>query len=356
MNVSSVSASSNGSLSPSTQNASIVTRMTYDGLGNVKTLTEGIKHLSNGTEDDSSERVTTYGYDALGRQTSVKLSSVPVYNGISTDVDVSGSAVTSNSTAQTPTTQVVYDTLGNEIGSKDAAGNWTYNVYDQLGRMLYQIDAMGYVTGYTYDAFGNKRTTTRYNNQISGTITGGTLTDLQVTSVNSSGATIAVTNVSGSSTVSISTSSQGLDRTITSTYDRDNRIVQVSQSSVFTFLPGPQDSSNQTFMASPTTSYAYNAFGQVVSTGQLVNPGTNTWNYSYTYYNQTGSKAAAVDADGYLTAYQYDAEGNLTDQYEYFNPASGVSISGYTAPATTSTRIGKRSISTTSWTARSPRS
>jgi len=314
-----------------TATVSIVSRMTYDGLGNVKTLTEGIEHSSNGTEDTSHERVTTYGYDPLGRQTSVTLPSVPVYNGISTtEVDTAGSLVGANSTPTIITTQVTYNTLGDEIASRDAAGNYSYKAYDQLGRVIYEIDAMSYVTGYTYDAFGNKRTTTRYANTLVGSISGTTLTDLRA-----SGTTITAINGGASSTVTVSVNSSQ-DRTVTTTYDSDNRATQVTQPAVFAFVPNVQAAGGQTFTAAPTTSYTYNAFGQVVRTGQLVNPNTSTWAYSYSYYDQVGNKAADVNADGYLTTYKYDAEGNLTDQIEYAQAVSGASISNQPAPTPSS--------------------
>jgi YD repeat-containing protein len=350
VSVTNVTTSGNALLAtPTTSPVSIVTRMTYDSLGNVKTLTEGIEHYSSGTENSFYQRLTTYGYDALGRQVSVTLPAVPVYNGIGSDnVDAAGSNVGPNSTLPTTplTTHVVYDTLGNEIASEDAAGNWSYKIYDQLGRVTYQIDALNYITGNTYDAFGNQLTTTRYNNPLTGSITGSSLTDLQLQSINGNVATIAVSNGASSSTVQVTASS--LDRTITTAYDRDNRVLQVSQPAVYTFLPTANAAGGSTFTASPTTFYHYNAFGQVVRTAVLadtkgnpitnpdVNSGANIWTYSYTYYDQVGNKIADVNAGGFLTTYQYDAEGNLTDHYEYAQAISSASISAYSAPTASS--------------------
>ena len=328
--------------------ASIVTLMMYDGLGNVTTLTEGVEGFSNGTRNTTNSRVTTYGYDALGRQTSVALPSVPVYNGISSDtvvVSESGTAIGSNSSLPPLTTQVVYDTLGDEIASKDAGNNWTYRVYDQLGRVVYQIDALNFVTGYTYDAFGNQRTTTRYNTTLSTTatggttasITGGTLLGFQVTATNGNNATITVTNSNGASSVTSQVyvvAASGQDRTITTNYDLDNRVSQVTQPQVFSFdlLTNESGGQQPSFTAAPTIQYTYNAFGQVVRTATLVNPtGTASWAYSFAYYDQAGNKTADINADGYLTTYQYDAEGNLTNQYEY---AQALTVNGATSTTT----------------------
>src|SRR6185312_2646556 len=301
--------------------------------------------------------------DALGRQTSVTLPSVPIYNGISTaEVDESG-GITANSTPQSATAHGVYNTLGDEIASNDANGNWTYKVYDSLGRVTYQIDALNNVTSYGYDQFGNQTTTTRYVNALSSSsngsqstltsITGSTLTDLEFAGL--SNGVIALTATNGASSTAVYLSqSVGQDRTIATSYDRDNRVKQVSQPVVNAYVQNP-DGNWALFTASPTIYYDYNAFGQEVRTATLVgapngaNPSTdpisepgsasppqdssrNWWSYTYTYYDPIGNKSANVDADGYLTTYGYDAENNLTQQIEYANP---VSVSPGTTPAAT---------------------
>ncbi len=111
------------------------------------------------------------------------------------------------------------------------------------------------------------------------------------------------------------------DRTITNTYDVLNRLKDTKQSAVYNF----DSTTAQYFTASPTTRNTYNAFGQLIKQSTLRNLGADNaantsddkWIDAYTYYNQRGEKIGQVDSLGYLTAYQYDAEGNVTQQTEY---------------------------------------
>ncbi|HEY4210838.1 MAG TPA: LysM peptidoglycan-binding domain-containing protein [Steroidobacteraceae bacterium] len=332
-----------GALSATTVSAKIVSRMTYDAMGDVLTLQEGIEHFSNNTEDASKSRTTTYSYDALGRQTSVTLPAVYVYTYTTGDETVASGSVTRSDTKPPITTHVVYDALGNEVANQDPGGFWSYKVYDALGRVVYDVDADSYVTGYGYDSFGNQTSLTRYALALATTLAaagGGSVSELTASAV---GGAITVKG-STTGTVNVQVSS-GADRQITKAYDADNRLKQVTQPQTFNFEPNSGIPNGATFTLGETTFYKYDAFGKVIRTARLISPNgnpvtdpdidssKNSWAYTYDYYDTRGLLAAEVDEDGYLTVYQHgDANGDLTDKIEYaLKPSGTVDINGYGA-------------------------
>ncbi|MCF2860476.1 putative Ig domain-containing protein, partial [Pseudoalteromonas sp. SMS1] len=115
--------------------------MTYDDMGNVITLKEGIK--VNGNWLSGAHTETTFGYDLAGRQTSI----------------TQPEAV--NTPELTVTTQ--YNALGQAI-SNTRAGITTYKSYDNAGRIYRERDGEGYVTERTFDALGRETTLIRYAN------------------------------------------------------------------------------------------------------------------------------------------------------------------------------------------------
>lgn len=308
---------STSSLSSSQVTASVVTRMTYDALGNVKTRTEGILRFANNPDDVSRSRTTSYDYDELGRQIRTTFPPVGVYNPAAGDSQAGNGAAINRTEIATGSggvpnlyTEVAYDTLGNAFRNRDVAGNYSFKVYDVLGRVQYEVDAENQVTRYSYDAFGNQVSLVRYANALSSALPTST-------------ASLTAADVTSRLTTSSST-----DRTITTTYDRLDRVVQVTQPSVFNFEAASGTNPGGTsFNAAPTTLTEYNAFGQVIRTRRLVTAG----NYAdtYFYYDRRGLKTAEVDALGYLTTYQYDETGDLIGQTEYANRIPRWDLSGY---------------------------
>jgi YD repeat-containing protein len=310
--VTTVSASGSGltsALSATTATVALQTSFQYDKLGNLKVRTEA-------SNVASQARATTYKYDALGRQIEVDYPQVGVDSTVD-NASLTGTAVVRTDTIQNLYSTTEYDTLGNAFRSRDVAGNYTYKTYDNLGRVTYEVDADNYATGYAYDAFGNKRTTTRYANA---------LTSALPTAV---GTTVATSDVTAKITVNV------LDRAITTTYDRLNRQLTVTDPATYSFEPLTGTEGGTAFTAGETTSYVYNAFGQVIQQARLVNSVTGAWATTNYYYDQRGEKSAQVDSLGYLSTYAYDQSGNVTDEYQYAKALTSWSTSGYSAPVTT---------------------
>jgi len=95
-----------------------LTYMTYDGLGNLLSLT------------DARGNTMRFAYDGLDRQTKI--------------TDALGGV-----------TALGYDANGNLTGITDPLGRATSQSFDPLNRVVRIIDAAGAITGFDYDAVGN---------------------------------------------------------------------------------------------------------------------------------------------------------------------------------------------------------
>jgi YD repeat-containing protein len=300
------------SIDPSSAAASIVTRIQYDALGNVRYRTEAY-----GT---GQARTTEYQYDALGRQTKTIFPPANIYNAATGDLALGngGAIVRLETTDAAPYSEVTYDTLGNAFRSRDVAGGYSHKTYDNLGRVDYEVDAEGYATRYTYDAFGNERTLTRYARTLTATLS-------------QTGTSLASETVRA-----LIVEQPTADRTIEREYDRLNRVIKVTQPSVFNFIPAVGAPDGATFTAGPSTVYEYDAFGEVQRSRELVNATNSSYADTYFYYDRRGLKTAEVNALGFLSEYTYDETGDLTRQVEYARPLTSTpTILGYGTPPIT---------------------
>ncbi|WP_339488784.1 LysM peptidoglycan-binding domain-containing protein [Pseudomonas rhizophila] len=289
----------------------LVTRNTYDALGNVTSRTEGRLRTSVAADpalDELTEaRTTAYAYDAVGRQ--IRTTSPGWYNKLSGRYQQ-----TSDGTANTfqVSTEVTYDSLGNAVRNRVRVNNSgvaatdfvdSYKIYDALGRVSHDIDALKGVTAYAYDGLGQTTRTVRYANALTQAVPArGYYLGTDVTA-----------------TTLIPDATQ--DRTLITSYDALGRktAVQKNVVSLFTFT-GNVATSTLTNLA-PTTLYSYDAFGQLVretqvarnSSGATVQTGAST----VYYYDMGGQRIGSVDALGYYTRMEYDALGQLTRQTDY---------------------------------------
>ncbi|MDQ0013780.1 YD repeat-containing protein [Variovorax boronicumulans] len=300
-----------------TGSASIVTQMTYDALGNLKSRTEAVGR--------AEQRTTSYEYDAVGHQVRVIYPPVGVYNpaGDTLTTNGAGGLATRTELTKTLDTLTTYNVFGEAITNRDVAGSFSYKTYDLLGRVGYEVDALGFVTGYQYNTWGQVKELKRFG--VGTTLTAGNPASLTAAQVS------AAINAAGVN--------HGVDRTLTTTYDRAGRTAMVVESSAYTY-----DSSAalgaQYATAGRTTVNVYNAFGDLTRVGLLKNAGQNTWAYTNNYYNQKGQQVASVDALGYLTTQAFDGAGNVTVRTEFakavaaWNPASApVAVPTTTADA-----------------------
>src|SRR4030095_15433405 len=79
-----------------------------------------------------------------------------------------------------------------------------------------------------------------------------------------------------------------------------------------------------------------NAFGELVRQRMLfavdATATPTAWADTYQYYDARGSRIARIDAEGYLTEWQYDAAQSVTREVQYAKRATAFTIDGYTAP------------------------
>ncbi|TXI02313.1 MAG: hypothetical protein E6Q76_15660, partial [Rhizobium sp.] len=278
---------------------SIVTRRTYDALGQVLTVTENA-----GTAE---ERTVTYEYDVRGRQSRTLFPDA-------WQIDASGNLV---ATGTQPDVRVTYDALDRAVVQKDVRGNYSYKVYDSLGRLAYDIDEAGYVTAYAYDAYGEQTGLTRYANKLNtAKLTGWT-----------AGQAITRAQMAGSGVLTASAD----DRTLTTTYDRLGRKSAITQPSVAYYKA---DGTLAT--GTPTTRFEYDAYGNLVKERQLLegtpDQADAVWADTFHYYDELGRRIRTVDAEGYVTAWQYDALGRVELQIEFARKIETAGLTTGTLP------------------------
>ncbi|MDE3071430.1 MAG: putative Ig domain-containing protein, partial [Pseudomonadota bacterium] len=277
----------------SAANQYLYTTYAYDGVGNVASISQGSGASAGAITALST---TAYAYDAVNHQIQTTYP-----GGIST--------------------HVVYDALGQAVVDQDANGHYQSRVYNADGQVAYAVDADGYVTGTGYDAYGNVTSITRY-----------------ATALN----TAAIAGWSIGQPLTLAQLRQGLatsasDRTIATNYDQRDQKTQVLQTAIGYVLSVTSLAGTAMAAAQPTTTYAYDAYGNVTSTSTLIQgaDGTTTpaiWATTYTYYDARNRVVLAVTpftrTQGYVTATAYSGLGDVLSTTQY---ATAIAVGGLTA-------------------------
>ncbi|WP_445405333.1 LysM peptidoglycan-binding domain-containing protein [Acinetobacter pittii] len=214
-------------------------------------------------------RVVEYGYDKVGRQTSVLSPNIASYE---YDSQGKGALITQSAIEKT-----YYDGNGNIIRVEDAKGNSSYSYYDKAGRKILAIDQEGYATSWSY---GNDATSqlsilteVKYAKKLSRAVTGAdTFTSLTASLVKDA----------------------GNDRTTVSTYDKLGRVIKTE------LLNVSYSDSGVLKTASSMTYFTYNALDKVLTKKESAG---ETLNITYdklgresirTFGSYTDSKSATV--------------------------------------------------------------
>ncbi|HEV7610153.1 MAG TPA: DUF6531 domain-containing protein [Steroidobacteraceae bacterium] len=310
-----------GNLISTPTTARLVTKITYDAFGDVHTRREGVLRENGQPDNEFLSRLTTYVYDALGRQVSTIHPSMMVYNGTQADIDDINAADDFDETSANPTSHVTYNALGDAVVNQDVAGKYSHKAYDSLGRVVYEVDAMKFVTRYGYDAFGNVTSVKRFEIAMG---TPGL--------IDSAAWSVADIEAPGHLAA-------GQDRTITKSFDRLNRETFVYQPATDVYQPGANAASGQLIHnAVGSTAYSYNAFGEMTRQSRLLDPaGGGTFADTYFFYDHRGQRVMTIDPMGYVTKNEYDVRGNVTLALEYFqklttNPSTWDANSAPDAP------------------------
>lgn len=253
--------------------SSVTNTFTYDARGNRTKMVEAAGL--------AEQRTTTYEYDRLNRLVQKSGERQTVW----TFVEGTGW----ESTTCTPAEHYSYDLRGNVIKTETIAAeapnapiSVSYRYYDDLDRKTAEVSAVGTLSTYAYDVAGNIVATRVYAS--------------------------AVTPPSDGS-VPLPAPGDSFRET-SFTYDYSNRLTSTTINNV---RVGRFDGTNYTteVAAQVTSSSSYDSAGNIKYTLDA------RGNYTYFYYDRLDRKLAEVDANKYLTTWNYDAEGNVTRETRF---------------------------------------
>ena len=210
-----------------------------------------------------------FEYDALDRRVATidGRSNRTVYA-----YDVKGNLV-STTDAVGAVTAYGYDVMGQAVAVTNALGNVTVYEYDLRGNKTYEGGAV-YPVRYAYDAFGNRTSMTTYRNEVSGVGDTTTWTYDEAT-----GLLLAKTYADGkgltytyTDTGLLATRTSARDIVTTYTYDGWGQLLATNYSDdtpPITYAYDAMGRQTQVVDAVGTTTFVYNAFGDVVSESNL---------------------------------------------------------------------------------------
>jgi YD repeat-containing protein len=321
------------------------TRMEYDALGKLTRQVEYATKLTSWTEgtvptaptSTANDRSNLFGYDAMGRLTSVTQENVRYWQqSINAQSNVvSASLVTGNLTVS----QTTYDGVGNALTQTDAADGVTTTSYNDVGHVTKVVEparataqagaidpfstaaiTASPITTYTVNAFGQVISETREAGKNASNVYQAGLTQTTRTQYDAAGYTlknIDATNSAISYKVDVAgrTLEESRQTSVTlSAWTVNNVAVTRNQTIRRTYaydLLGQQISTTDWYTAadnsqkSTVNSATYNRFGEVTS--QLLN-GAAQANYTY---NQVGRAIQQQNAQGF-TNVDYDLAGNAS--------------------------------------------
>jgi RHS repeat-associated protein len=276
---------------------------------------------------DPDGNVTTYAYDADGRQVSQTL---PSYTPPGGSAPVSGTSTTT------------YNTLGQVTAQTDPLGNTTHYTYDQLGDRTGQTDPGGGVTTTAYDADGEVLSVTGPTGaQSTGTydFLGRQLTSTDVErhpspasyTTTTSYAPTTTTNPSGTWKSSV-TSPDGVATSYG--YDAAGETTQVTDGAGNVTRFSFDALGRQTASVNPdgtSATVTYDPAGNQLAQSSL-DASRHTLTTESATYNGEGQQLSTTDALGDTIAYTYNAAGGLTAETQPVSSSAGIVTSfGYDA-------------------------
>ena len=295
--------------------AGAVVKYDYDANGNVVRKTAYASTIAAGAapstvaSDSARDQVSRNVYDANNRLTHTV---DPTGAVVKYDYDVNGNLVQKTAYASTIGASVLPAT----VVADSARDQVIRNVYDANGRLIYTVDALGAVTKHDYDAFGNRTRQTAYANAIAGT----------------AAATSVVTSAD--------------DRITRYQYDAANRQVRTIYPTVGVYggesiaalgSNGSNGAAKRVETQSTLETQAlYDVFGNIVANRDTAG------NMRYQAYDLLGRLQYAVDAEGFVTAYERDYAGNVTRLTRYAEKIDDATRSAWESSAPSAAAIAAR--------------
>ncbi len=310
----------------------VVTAMTYDNLGNVKTITDPLGYITSldydthnnlikTTAPSPMSYITNYTYDANDNLVQVDRETRDTGNPQQTTAytyDILD-RVASITDELGNTVFFTYDANGNRASVTDAENHVSSSVYDERNLLWKTTDALNQVTEYAYDLNGNlKEIKDAKGNKTSYAYDG--LSRLSATTY----ADVTSESYTYDSNSNLLTKKDPKGQTTTYTYDALNRLTQKaypSGSVTYAYDTG----SRLTGVTDANGSIAY-VFDNLNRVTQVTYPGSRV--VQYTYDKDSNRSKLTYPDNSYIT-YTYDQLNRLT----VVNDQAGTSIAGYTYDA-----------------------
>jgi RHS repeat-associated protein len=258
-----------------TSPAGSTTTMT-DGRGNITIYNYANLELMSTTHGAGTpaEATTRYQYD-------------PATLGRTSIIDPDGNVTTHT-----------YDAHGNLTSTTNPLGRTTSYYYDSLDDLVYVIDPRSTPTSYTYDSSGNLLSKSAYLTET------GQEAKTTYEYGAAPGVITAITDPDGHTTTY--TYDNAGDRTSMTDPDGNITTFTYNEDGELTAKVAPAGNSSGGHSVAHTTSYAYDAGGELVSeTDPLGHTATFT-------YDGDGNRVSITDANGHTTQQTYDPNNELT--------------------------------------------
>ncbi|WP_229008412.1 LysM peptidoglycan-binding domain-containing protein [Methylophilus sp. Leaf408] len=272
----------------------------YDKLNNLRTVTDELGNITYYLYDsanrkvgeiDENKNLTEWVYNANGQVIRTIQYNKPVTATLSAATALTNMLTTSG------------------IRIKDAANDRiAHKLYDAAGRLAKEIDGLGYVTEYQYDGAGRLLKTIEYANALSTT---------QLNAINAATTEILPSN---SNTLSVSDSSN--DRVSRNLYDKDGELVGTldAEGYLTEYIYDQAGRQLEKIRYAPKIASTNWGVEDLASLRNIVfsadedTLGDLTTKY---IYDASGRLVGVVDAENYLTEYEYDLSGNKVQEIRY---------------------------------------
>ena len=240
---------------------------------------------------DAATNITAYGYDVMGRLTSVT-------NALGTTNQV--------------VTRYGYDELGNQVSQTDAKTNVTLYTYDKLGRRLTRELPEGQKEFYVYDMGGLKRRTNfngtviSYTNDVLNRLVGKGYSDgTSVTyTYTTAGERASMTDVSGLTTYFYNSRGWLTNKTIQFAWVATPVSITYSND-----ITGKLEGMGSSTMGGTQTSYTYDVLNRL-KTATSASSGETEY-----FYDPVGNLSNVEYHNGVVHSYDYDAQNRLTNLF-----------------------------------------
>ncbi|WEK02284.1 MAG: LysM peptidoglycan-binding domain-containing protein [Candidatus Sphingomonas phytovorans] len=268
----------------------IQTTRTYDKRGMLKT--EVVDSAAGG-----KALTTSYGYDAFGRV----LTLTDPANQVSSKVYDRSGLLVSSTDALNQTTSYSYDKRGNLAAVQDALGKITRYAYDKNDRLIYTVDALGGVTQKSYDNDGRVILSQSYASAIS-------LTGLATVTTTAAIAAALAARVSPSGNNALTRSVYDADGRLRYTVDAANFLTE------FVYDAAGNAIRSIAYSTAIASSPTYTMATIATQVAGMSAPALAAARTTRNVYTAEGKRSFTIDALGNVTAYSYDAQGNVVKQ------------------------------------------